>query len=391
VVTSAFTADGYRLAETAPLWQLVKKTDTLTGLYVSRPFNSTANATLALKSSNTYPVTKYPKLFHPFNFHSWRPDYNDPDYSFIIYGENVLNTIQQQLYYTYNRNENSSKAGYNIVYGGWYVQPVLGVSETFHRKSAFNADTNFYWNEFKASAGLQLPLNLTGGKQFRSLTLSSSYNTDNVQWTGLGKQFLENINFHYLENRVVYRGQIQKAVQQIYPHWAQSVLLQYRTILNKYTANQFLASASFYLRGVVNTHNVVFNVAYQGRDTAGDYSFNNNFSFSRGYTSLNYPRMYKLGINYHFPLFYPDAGFANIVFFQRVRANVFYDHTNVKSLRTGSNLQLRTAGAEVYFDTRWWNQEPVTFGIRYSRLLDYNITRQQPNRWDLILPLNLLD
>ena len=43
---------------------------------------------------------------------------------------------------------------------------------------------------------------------------------------------------------------------------------------------------------------------------------------------MNLYRMYKWGINYHLPLFYPDAGFANIIYFLRIRANFFYDETH---------------------------------------------------------------
>jgi len=45
----------------------------------------------------------------------------------------------------------------------------------------------------------------------------------------------------------------------------------------------------------------------------------------------------------------------------------------------------------MYFDTKWWNQLPISFGIRYSRLVDDNIFEVRgPNQWELILPLNIL-
>jgi hypothetical protein len=100
--------------------------------------------------------------------------------------------------------------------------------------------------------------------------------------------------------------------------------------------------------------------------------------------------MWKLGANYHFPLLYPDFGFANIVYFKRLRANAFYDYTVGKSLRTGVKNTFNTAGAELFFDTKWWNQQDVSFGIRYSRLLDRNFTGiTNPNQWEIILPVNL--
>jgi hypothetical protein len=99
--------------------------------------------------------------------------------------------------------------------------------------------------------------------------------------------------------------------------------------------------------------------------------------------------MWKLGINYHFPLLYPDWGIVNIVYFLRIRANIFYDFTNIKSLRTGNSYHLISYGTEIYFDTRWWNQQPITLGIRYSRLQDYKLAGLQANQWEVVLPVLL--
>ena len=43
IITSAFTADGYRLANITPQWQLINEADTLKGLYVSKPFQKQSN------------------------------------------------------------------------------------------------------------------------------------------------------------------------------------------------------------------------------------------------------------------------------------------------------------------------------------------------------------
>ena len=43
----------------------------------------------------------------------------------------------------------------------------------------------------------------------------------------------------------------------------------------------------------------------------------------------------------------------------------------------------------MFFDTKWWNQQPVTFGIRYSRLLNTDVLGANANQWSIIVPLNL--
>jgi hypothetical protein len=88
---------------------------------------------------------------------------------------------------------------------------------------------------------------------------------------------------------------------------------------------------------------------------------------------------------------YPDFGIANIVYFQRLRVNGFYDHTWLKYFRQSRyDAELRSFGAELFFDTKWWNEYNVSFGIRYSRLLDGELERLAPNQWEFILPINLL-
>src|SRR5207302_4487590 len=124
------------------------------------------------------------------------------------------------------------------------------------------------------------------------------------------------------------------------------------------------------------THNLVLNGAFQQKDSLNQHSFSNNFPFSRGYTSENLYRMTKWGVNYHFPLFYPDAGFGNILYFLRIRANLFYDHTHVTDFFTNRKIftaDFKSAGTEIFFDTKWWNQLPLSLGFRYSYLLDQDL------------------
>jgi len=73
-----------------------------------------------------------------------------------------------------------------------------------------------------------------------------------------------------------------------------------------------------------------------------------------------------------------------------LRANAFYDYTDLQFFRSDRHLQLRSAGAELFFDTKWWNEYSVSFGIRYSHLMDGQLEGLAPNQWEFILPVNLL-
>ncbi len=120
--------------------------------------------------------------------------------------------------------------------------------------------------------------------------------------------------------------------------------------------------------------------------------FSNDFPFSRGYTAENLHNMNKIGVNYHFPIAYPDAGAANTVYFLRIRGNVFYDYTHATDFYTNGTIfkgDFRSTGGEVFFDTKWFNQQALTFGIRYSYLLDNDIFGGSGrNRMEIVLPVS---
>lgn len=394
LIASAFTADGYRLAgvpSASLLWQKIDEgEDALPDLYIPKALNQENNSTLQNIPSRRFSIAGYRKSFNLLNFHSWRPYYDHPEFSFTVFGQNILNTFQTELSYTYNRNEGSNRVGASAIYGGWFIQPSIGANHTWNRTAVLNQDTTFLYNESNANVGLTLPLNFSGGKSYRWLTLNTSLNTQEVRLPDVAKTFFRENDFNYLQGQISYTSQIQKALQQIYPHWAQSINVRYRSIINELTANQFLATGNVFLPGLHTNHSIVLNGSYHARDTLNQYIFSNSFPFSRGYRSIDFPRMWKFGGNYHFPLFYPDWGVANIVYFQRLRANAFYDYTVGKSLRTGTKTTFSTVGGELYFDTKWWNQQSVSLGVRYSRLLDLEFRgTTNRNHWEVILPVDL--
>ena len=100
--------------------------------------------------------------------------------------------------------------------------------------------------------------------------------------------------------------------------------------------------------------------------------------------------MWRTSANYHMPLVYPDWGLAGIVYFLRVRSNFFIDYSRLYSNSKSSSSSLSSTGVELFFDTKWWNQLPVSFGIRYSYLLDADKVGLNKHQWELVIPTNLI-
>jgi hypothetical protein len=77
----------------------------------------------------------------------------------------------------------------------------------------------------------------------------------------------------------------------------------------------------------------------------------------------------------------------------RIRGNAFYDYTLANDFYVdGSKFKanFNSTGLEVYFDTKWFNQEAISFGFRYDRLLDPDLYGGSGrNRFELIVPVSI--
>lgn len=396
ILFNSFTATGYQLDQTEKseiTWQSIPNAELAippADLNITDLEKNNADL-LASVPNNTFPVKKYAGLSHLFNFHSLYPSFNDPDYTLSLVGENILNTFQSEIFGTYNRNEGYKEVGFDAVYGALFPYLSGGVNYTFDRRSLYHGN-NIYWNEMQIQGGFTVPLTLSSGRTFSYLSLGSNYVYNQSAYKGI-YQSLGTQSYSYLDNTIRFSSQNQKANQQIYPSFAQTLSLNYKTAFSYYNANQFLANAYFYFPGLFKNNSLVFNAAYQEHDGANGFSlFSNQMPFSRGYTAENLSKMNKLAVNYHFPIAYPDAGFANFFYVLRIRGNLFYDYTHATDTYTNGQAfkaNFRSAGTEIYFDTNLWNELPFTFGVRYTHLTDQDLFGGNgSNRFELIVPLS---
>ncbi|WP_374950864.1 TolB family protein [Mucilaginibacter sp.] len=395
---AGFTAFGYQVKQinNSDL-QLLPDTETaqpLSELSVTKLDQDSAANILASVGNTQFPVTKYSKAHGFFNFHSLIPNINDPNYSLALVGENVINTFQSRLSFNYNRNEGYKRVGYNGIYGGLFPYISAGADYTFDRRSFYKGNS-IYYNETDAHAGLQVPLNLTAGRQTTGLTVGSDiYYSRNTFQEPFRAQFKDR-QYAYLYNFIRFSNQIQQAKQNINPRFAQSVTINYKTAITSLRATQFLVSTAFYFPGLAINHSLVISAAHQQNGQTNAIGYSNDFPFSKGYTSENLTRMDKVGISYHFPIVYPDAGVANLAYLLRLRGYLFYDHTRASSNQFSLNgapfkANFRSAGAAVFFDTKWFNQGNVSFGVRYSRLLDRDYFGSNgKDMVELVLPVSI--
>ncbi|ULQ57432.1 hypothetical protein KJS94_04355 [Flavihumibacter rivuli] len=352
-----------------------------------------SSVALSIPPTSGYMPKPYKSTSNFFNFHSWQPYYEEPEFSISLLGQNLMNNFRSALSYTYNRNEGSSTIGYEALFGGWIPWIKAGAQYSFNRKSIYQQKT-IHWNEMELNGGVAIPLNFSKGRSLTYLDLGSSVVLNKPYFSEPEKESLGDRSYVYLDNSIRFSHSLQKARQNIFPRFAQTVNLNYRNAIKNYSSRQFLANGSFYFPGLFTNHSFVVNLAFQQRDSASGIRFSNDFPFSRGYDAENLWRMSRIGVNYHLPIAYPDWGFGNILYLLRLRANLYYDHSlalDPQLLKTSEAMVFRSTGLELYFDTKWWNQLPVSFGVRYARLLDEDLFGMAgSNRWQIVLPINLI-
>lgn len=392
MVATHFTGNGHRLGLIEPQWTKTEIKDALFTLWKDMPEKQEYLHLSDTMGNSFYTARRFRTLQQPLNIHSFRPFFDLPEYSLTVYGENLLKTFLHQFQYLYNQNERSHRLSYDGIFGGTYLQPLVGAQQTWQRTIQWNKDTAVNYNEGGAYAGFRLPLNLSREQRFRFFNLQSTMQWNRVNYTGQATKWLNGYEQWLWETSINYTSQVQQSRQQILPRYAHALQLTHRQSLPERTARQWLMRGTIWLPGFSPVHHWIVSAAWQTRDTSRQYFFSNRFPFARGYQAIDYPDLVGANLNYHFPVAYPERGLAHVVYLLRVRAAVFYDHTVGISRRTGQQRLFNSAGTEVYFDTRWWNQLPVSVGIRYSRLLQPD---WQPgtgrNRWEIILPVNLLN
>ena len=387
---STFTAKGYQLkqlADTAIIWHpevIAGEPQVASGKYdmTSKFLDSTGQRNF---SSSTYH-----KLTHPFNFHSWRPNYDNPIFDFTIYGNNILNTVETQLQYQYNQNDGSHAVGGALVYGGLFPFINVGSKYTFDRSAIVSKNRLKEWNEWNNYAGINIPLNWTSNRTYKFFNWGTTYSYRTDFNKGFYRDTFRTVRFGYLYHYLSWTQQIQRARLDIYPRWGYNLNAQFRHALNLYTGWQLYSGANLFAPGLFPAHSFYVTGALQEAGVH-DRIFGNHFPFARGFNAADSARLWGLTFNYHLPVAYPDWGFANIFYLQRLRANLFYDYTKISGKQTTFKKELMSTGAELYFDTKWWNQHPITFGIRGGYQLKPDpVTKKQKPFFEFILPVSLI-
>lgn len=351
----------------------------------------------------TLPVTKYSKLGHMLNVHSWGPYFNSNVTTAIIglYSKDVLSTTLIDLGYEVDLYERTGLFKAGLSYQGLY--PVIDVAATYGKRvvntTALDREFQFRWTETGVTGGVRLPFVLTRGKNIVGLTLRNAIGVTQVSdftsrtvsdnlIIGRGTQrkvrvndslsyiFADRIgNGTLLYNRAAlsFSRYWRTSRRDINPKWGQLVDVELYSTPYGGDFEGFLSAArgTFFFPGLMKHHSFMARLGYQTSTSGFDanrYVFRNSIFKPRGYAYPRDSEFMSASANYTLPVWYPDIALGPVVNFQRIRANVFYDYGQ----GTGKQYFYADDGTVYYSDLSNTYQSAgieVTFDINVMRLL----------------------
>ncbi len=355
--------------------------------------------------SVTYPIKKYSKLGHLFNFHSWAPAYIDVNSYEIrpgvsLFSQNLLGTSETRLGYDYNVADRTGKFRLGYTYSGWFPEFNVEVSDGNEASNYYQVtntidqsgqvisrDTTihrFVWKEISMDLDVRLPFNFSKGKYSRSFIPEVQYSIKNVSGKDTSLIDLYPKNSQTLAYRIYLNNLLRQSGQAIQPKWGQQLDVIYRHTPfgdNDIGTLSGIQSVLFFPALGANAGLRVYQ-GYQVKSFTNSYSFSDVVRFPRGFESYQNNKMYSLAADYKIPLFYPDFSFGKLTYIKRIKSSFFYDWAWLSVPLTDKNgvifpnakeMKLQSMGLELTADLhvlRFF--APIELGFRSIYRPEFN-------------------
>ena len=296
-----------------------------------------ANIQKSPPSDSLFTSSKYRKLPHLFNIHSWAPiainiDNLEANTGFTLASQNLLGTMVSTFGYEYLMSNQTSRYFANFSYKGWY--PLIDfdveyedlVGRLVYPDGSFG---RFTFNATNLGLSIIQPLNLTRGKYSNYIQPSFG-----VFYTIYGanpstpEEFPAGTTGYSFRYRFYAHHKLKKGQRDIETRWGQSIDVQVRDeYYNDYQSSLVISAAvRLYFPGFMKHHTSRLYTAYQIKDGSSiNYSASNQILMPRGYTSIFGDDFLSIRYDYIFPIFYPDFSLGSIAYFKRLKAAAFYD------------------------------------------------------------------
>lgn len=316
---------------------------------------------------------RYRKASHLFGIHSWAPLYIDiggetARPGFAVMSQNLLSTMFITAGYDYNTAEDAGMFRASAAWKGWFPELRLTASHGL-RASEYSGDNyqrkRFTWGETNLDLSISQALNLSRGSVNSGLFGEITHNYSQVRHLpGTPDRFMKGI-LSGMSYRFFGYSYQRQAYRDLAPDFGLNLDIRFRhSPFGEINAgNIFGIQSQLFLQGFAPNHSISVYGAFQLADP-GDYRYANLISISRGYTTIPFgEKLISWKAAYRLPLFYPDFQVGGLLYIKRVRANAFYDFTEVRESPGGGHFN--AAGLDLISDLHLFGlSTPVSAGIR---------------------------
>lgn len=326
---------------------------------------------------------RYKKALNLFNIHSWVPlgvyppevmeeMVFTPNLGATAMSQSLLSDAVSWLSYGWNRRGGSSLRGGMTYYG---LGPVIdvgfnlggGTQILYTRVPSDIRLRSFY----SFNARVSLPMTLSSGNWHRWLTPAIEYYyTNGLIFRQLSPtQGKLTRGVERLSASLMYASQTRMAYRDILPRWGFAARASW--VVNP-TNREFNSLASAFVRGylpgILPHHSLTLRAAAQQTLGAGRYMFSMKEVFPRAALYNFQTRRWLSGsADYQFPVWCPDRGIPGLIFFKRVRINVFGDYARWQGADGEKWSPLYSYGGDVTLDVNLFRMPAAAdFALRFT-------------------------
>ena len=324
--------------------------------------------------TTSYETESYKGLLKGLKLHSWGVSPSNTTPAIRLEMANILNDLIISAGGGLNLNEgNASFYDASVSFARWF--PVISLNASLSEREA-----DFYspndtlitqnFDERLLGGNISLPLSWLSGNYATSLSPSFGLNFRDVTNAVADPFNLPDNNFGAYDLGLSFNSIRRAARQNVGPRAGIAANVFYTESLEKQSNEKITAAGTVYLPGLMPNHNIKITGGYQKELLSNPYQYSDTYQYPRGYETPVNDDFTSFSINYGLPLFYPDLGIANITYFQRIRANLFYDMGKGSIEKLNQETDYRSAGFEIIFDNTHLTLLPISFGLRQSFLLE---------------------
>ena len=309
----------------------------------NEPINNISSSAFKNSKLASTPYSKW----SIFNINSWGfvAANTENNLNLGLNTQDILSTTTTAAGFGYDPNEKQTSYFANINYEGLY--PIFDLNfansgrQTIIPKGSFKDQKNDLidnWREQSIDFGVKLPFTFIDNKYSQKLIFNTIFsNIIGLKYDLPGRYQTQvaNRSIQSLVNSISYSRAIKMAKRDVGSRWSQSLY-----VYNRNTPfGKNLEGSLFALQGSLNfpgftKHDYIklranylhngSNYVLNGNDNT--YFFNSPILFPRGYSYEIFKHMYTTSMEYKTPIADPDFAIGRLLYFQRVKAGVFYDY-----------------------------------------------------------------